>query len=207
MLIDNSGAAATAVDHLAESGHRRIAFLGDREQIFTARERRAGYREALARQLIPYDEELVRTGLDSSESSFQATEALLALAEPPTALLTGQNLITDGAVHALGAAGRRRDVAVVGIDDLTLADAVEPAITVVAQDPIGLGHAAADLLFARLDGETGPPRRVLMPTRLIVRGSGEIAGSDGRLSRPKQMRRAPLSWPRACRHGTPGGSR
>jgi LacI family transcriptional regulator len=174
VLIDNSGAAATAVDHLAESGHRRIAFLGDREQIFTARERRAGYREALARQLIPYDEELVRSGLDSSESSFQATQALLALAEPPTALLTGQNLITDGAVHALGAAGRRRDVAVVGIDDLTLADAVEPAITVVAQDPIGLGHAAADLLFARLDGETGPPRRVLMPTRLIVRGSGEI---------------------------------
>ncbi len=66
-------------------------------------------------------------------------------------------------------------MAVVGIDDLTLADAVEPAITVVAQDPIGLGHAAADLLFARLDGETGPAREVLMPTRLIVRGSGEIA--------------------------------
>jgi LacI family transcriptional regulator len=174
VLIDNSGAAATAVDHLAESGHRRIAFLGDREQIFTARERRAGYREALARRLIPYDEEVVRTGLDSSESSFRATEALLALAEPPTALLTSQNLITEGAVHALGAAGRRRDVAVVGLDDLTLADAVEPAITVVAQDPVGLGHAAADLLFARLDGETGPPRRVLMPTRLIVRGSGEI---------------------------------
>jgi LacI family transcriptional regulator len=174
VLIDNAGAASGAVDHLMKSGHRRLAFLGDREQIFTARERRRGYREALARHLVPFDESLVRTGLDSSEPAFKATQSLLGLDDPPTALLTSQNLITGGAVHALRAAGRQRDVAVVGIDDLTLADALEPAVTVVAQDPIGLGHTAADLLFARLDGETGPPKQVLMPTKLIVRGSGEI---------------------------------
>ncbi len=175
VLIDNAGAAAAAVDHLVGNGHTRIAFLGDREQIFTARERRAGYRDALARHLVRYDPDLVLGGLDSSESAFEATRSLLALDEPPTALLASQNLITSGAVRALQADARQHDVAVVGIDDLTLADAVEPAITVVAQDPIGLGHAAADLLFARLDGETGPAREVLMPTRLIVRGSGEIA--------------------------------
>ena len=175
VLIDNAGAAAAAVDHLVESGHTRIAFLGDREQIFTARERRAGYRDALGRHLVRYDPDLVLGGLDSSGSAFEATRSLLALDDPPTALLASQNLITSGAVRALQADARQHDVAVVGIDDLALADAVEPAITVVAQDPIGLGHAAADLLFARLDGETGPAREVLMPTRLIVRGSGEIA--------------------------------
>jgi LacI family transcriptional regulator len=175
VLIDNAAAAATAVDHLVESGHRRIAFLGDREQIFTARERRRGYREALARHLIPFDEALVCTGLESSEPAFRATRALLVLDDPPTALLTGQNLITGGAVHALRAEGRQQEVAVVGIDDLTLADALEPGVTVIAQDPIGVGRTAAELLFARLDGETGPPKQVLVPTKLIVRGSGEIA--------------------------------
>ena len=180
VLIDNAEAASGAVDHLMKSGHRRIAFLGDREQIFTARERRRGYREALARHLVPFDEALVRTGLDSSEPAFNATQSLLGLDDPPTALLTSQNLITGGAVHALREAGRQQDVAVVGIDDLTLADALEPAVTVVAQDPIGLGHAAADLLFARLDGKKGPPKQVLMPTKLIVRGSGEIAPAEAR---------------------------
>jgi LacI family transcriptional regulator len=175
VLIDNTAAAAAAVDHLVESGHRRIAFLGDREQIFTARERRRGYREALARHLIPLDEALVCTGLESSEAAFSATRTLLALNDPPTALLPSQNLITGGAVHALRAEGRQQEVAVVGIDDLTLADALEPGVTVIAQDPIGLGHTAAQLLFARLDGETGPPRQVFIPTQLIVRGSGEIA--------------------------------
>ena len=176
VLIDNPAAAAGAVDHLVEAGHRRIAFLGDREQIFTARERRAGYREALARHLIPLDDELVRTGLEDSDSSFRATQELLALDEPPSALLTSQNLITIGAVRALQAAGSQHEVAMVGIDDLVLADAVEPPITVVSQDPVTLGHAAAELLFERLDGAAGPVRHVLMPTRLIDRGSGRIPG-------------------------------
>ena len=79
VLIDNAGAAAAAVDHLVGSGHTRIAFLGDREQIFTTRERRAGYRDALARHLVRYDPDLVQGGLDSSDSAFEATRSLLAL--------------------------------------------------------------------------------------------------------------------------------
>ena len=176
VLIDNAGAAAAAVDHLV--GNR-----GTPASPSWATASRSSPLASVApatatlsrRHLVRYDPDLVLGGLDSSESAFEATRSLLALDEPPTALLASQNLITSGAVRALQADARQHDVAVVGIDDLTLADAVEPAITVVAQDPIGLGHAAADLLFARLDGETGPAREVLMPTRLIVRGSGEIA--------------------------------
>ena len=61
-----------------------------------------------------------------------------------------------------------------GIDDVTMADATEPRLTVVAQDPLGMGRAAGELLFARLDGAAGPTERVVMPTELLVRGSGEI---------------------------------
>ena len=60
------------------------------------------------------------------------------------------------------------------------ADVVEPGVTVVAQDPAALGRAAAELLFARLDGFEEPSRRVVVPTRLVVRGSGELrAGLTG----------------------------
>lgn len=55
-----------------------------------------------------------------------------------------------------------------------LADAVNPGLTVVAQDPLELGRTAATLLFARIDGDDSPPRLVTEPTRLIVRGSGEL---------------------------------
>jgi len=70
--------------------------------------------------------------------------------------------------------GRQHAIAHVGFDDITLAGAVEPGVTVVAQDALGLGRAAAELLFSRLDGYAGPGRRTILETTLIPRGSGEI---------------------------------
>ena len=63
-----------------------------------------------------------------------------------------------GAVRAVHALGRQHEVALVSFDDIPLADVVEPGVTVVAQDPHALGRAAAELLFARLDGDDGPSR-------------------------------------------------
>jgi LacI family transcriptional regulator len=100
---------------------------------------------------------------------------MLALSDPPTAFFTGQNLLTIGGVHALRNAGVQRRVALIGFDDIPMADMVEPAISVVAQDPQALGRAAADLLFRRLDGETTPAVQHVVPVTLIPRGSGELA--------------------------------
>jgi LacI family transcriptional regulator len=134
----------------------------------------SGYREALLRHGLPYDDELVRMGLDKSARALSASNDLFGLVRSPSALLTSQNFITIGAVHALQALGRQHEIALVGIDDVTMADATEPRLTVVAQDPLGMGRAAGELLFARLDGASGPTERVVMPTELLVRGSGEI---------------------------------
>jgi LacI family transcriptional regulator len=65
-------------------------------------------------------------------------------------------------------------VAIAGFDDVVLGDLVEPGITVVAQDPYALGRHAGELLFSRLEGSEGEPRRVVVPTQLIARGSGEL---------------------------------
>jgi LacI family transcriptional regulator len=99
---------------------------------------------------------------------------LLTGAEPPTALFAAQNLITTGAVRALRTLGSQHRVALVGFDDLPLADALDPGLTVVAQQPVTLGRTAARLLFSRIDGYADAPRTEVVPTSLVVRGSGEI---------------------------------
>ena len=174
VLSDNAGGAYTATAHLIAADHRRIGFLGDQRRIYTATERLKGYRGALESHAIAFDPALVRMELNSSESASVAAADLLAGDDPPTALFTAQNLITIGTVQRLRALGLHRRVALVGFDDIPLADAVEPGLTVVAQEPHELGRLTAERLFARIDGDAGPTQRLVVPTRLIERGSGEI---------------------------------
>jgi LacI family transcriptional regulator len=175
VVSDNVGGACCAVEHLIAAGHRRIGYLGDRPDMFTAAERLRGYRQALGRHGLAEDLELVRHPRFRGVDAYETTCELLGSKDPPTALFTGQNLISIGAVRALHARGRQHDVAMVSFDDIPLADAIEPGVTVVAQDPHALGRASAELLFARLDGDGGPTRQIVVPTRLIERGSGELA--------------------------------
>ena len=171
VLTTNVVGATEAVRHLVAHGHRRIAFLGDHSRIATARSRRRGYTEALAEAgLEPAGVE----ELHHSSAAESATMTLFRRADPPTALFTGQNLITIGAVRALRRLRLHREVALVGFDDFPLADLVEPAVTVIAQDPAAMGRTAAHALFERIDGDTRPPREFWIPTTLIRRGSGEL---------------------------------
>ena len=174
IVSDNFGGAAQAVSHLLERGHRRIGFLGDLLSIWTATERLRGYTDALRSAGIPIDDNLVRTELRDPDAAARAVDQMLGLPEPPTAFFTGQNLLTVGGVHALRRVGRERDTALIGFDDVSLADLLDPAISVVAQDPQAIGRAAADQLFRRLDGDTAPAVHHVIPVALIVRGSGEI---------------------------------
>ena len=99
---------------------------------------------------------MIRTGLRDPETAARAVDELLALPDPPTALFTSQNLLTIGGMQALRSAGLERRVALIGFDDVPLADILDPAISVVAQDPQAIGRTAAELLFRRLDGDASP---------------------------------------------------
>lgn len=175
VTVDNRAGAAAAVRHMAAYGHQRIAFLGDLRSIWTAVERHAGYIEGLAVEGVRLDPRLVRLDLNSSDFAEQAALELLAADDPPTAFFAGQNLITIGTIRALQQRGLQHQVAVVGFDDFTLADLLDPPVTVVAHDPVALGRAAAELLFARLADDSQPSPAIVVPTRLVPRGSGEIA--------------------------------
>ena len=180
VTVDNRAGARAAVLHLAARGHRRIAFLGDLRSIWTAAERHQGDLDGLAAAGIPADPRLVRQDLRGIEVAEQAALELLDVAAPPSAIFTGQNLVTIGVIRALRRRGLQHRVALVGFDDFLLADLLEPAVTVIAQDPATLGRTAAELLFQRLDGDASPSRHVVVPTRLIPRGSGELPGPDRR---------------------------
>jgi LacI family transcriptional regulator len=117
--------------------------------------------------------EIVRHPVDPP-GAFEDTLALLDGPDAPTALFSSQNLLTIEVIRALHQHGRQHEVAHIGFDDIPLAAAVDPPVTVVAQDALAIGRAAAELLFSRLDGHRGPSRRVVLPAPLIQRGSGEL---------------------------------
>jgi LacI family transcriptional regulator len=177
VTVDNRDATMRAVAHLLDHGHRRIAYLGDQRGIWTLKERYAGYGAAMVAADLPVDPGLVCHGLRSRTDAAAAMDRLMNLPDPPTAVFGSNDLITMGAIDGLGdAAGR---VALVGFDDFPLADKLSPPVSVVSQDPATIGATAAQLLFSRIDGNEGPARWVMLLTRFVPRGSGEIRPDPG----------------------------
>ena len=174
VVVDNQGAAAEAVGHLLAHGHRRIAFLGDLLSISTATDRRDGYRAALRAAGVTPDPALERADLHSREDARAATNELLALDEPPTDIFVARNVICEGALMALQQRHLTREVALIGFDEVSVAEMVDPAISVIRQDTYEIGTRAIDLLLSRLDGDHSPVRVEVLPSSLLERGSGEI---------------------------------
>jgi LacI family transcriptional regulator len=168
VTVDNRDGTRAAVRRLRDLGHRRIAFLGDLDSIWTARERYAAFIEAHA------DDRLVHRDLHSVGAAEAATRRVLTAQEPPTAIFAAQNLLTIGARRALQDLGVQDRVALIGFDDFPLADMLSPGISVVSQDPARIGRTAARLLLDRLKSDDGPARHAVVPTTYIARGSGEI---------------------------------
>jgi LacI family transcriptional regulator len=174
VLLDNLGGARRAVEHLLAHGHERIAVIADPDELYTAAERLAGYRQALAAAGVPVREELVRLGTHDTAHAEAVVRELLDLPPDrrPTALFAGNNRNAIGALRALRRAEQR--LALVGFDDFETADLLAMPATVVRHDSQRMGAHAAALAFERLDGADHPARTVVVPTELVIRGSGEV---------------------------------
>ena len=153
VLSNNRDGACDGVLHLLAHGHRSVGYLGDLTTISTAQERWDGYRDALRQHSIAVEPRLVRQDLRTIFQAEQAALEILGQDPPPTALFASQNLVTIGAIRALRQLGKHHEIALVGFDDFMLADLLEPAVSVIAQDPGRMGGVAAQTLFDRLGGE------------------------------------------------------
>lgn len=177
MLLDNAGGARAATEHLLAAGHRRIAVLGDLARFYTHRERAKGFGDWMDRAGVTGWQHYLRDSSHDAAAAERDTRELLELADPPTAFFTLNNWITAGALRALSAFaadGHRSDLrmpALVGFDDLDMGDLL--GVSVIQHDPEEMGRIAAQTALARIDGDEGPARSIVLPTTLVARGSGE----------------------------------
>jgi len=173
VMSDNEGGAIAAVDHLHGLGHRRIATITGMLESRPGADRLRGYRAAIQGHGLAYRDDYVAYGNFYAESGRAATARLLALPERPTAIFAASDLMAIGAIRAAAEAGLRvpEDVSVVGFDDIQLAPHVNPPLTTMRQDKLGLGYAAGDALVARVAGADDRPSLRTLAVELVVRGS------------------------------------
>jgi LacI family transcriptional regulator len=196
VVLDNEAAAYRAVRHLIERGHIRIGMLSGRDSISTTTERVAGYDRALRDAGLEPDARLLISGQSTSEGGAKATHALLDLQPPPTAIFSGNNMMSIGALHAISSRGLTvpDDIALVGFDDFPFpwSDAFRPHLTTMAQPTYELGRQAAEMLLQILSDTTRQPNRAVLDAKLVVRES----------SGPPRLRPvASTAEPRAAAHG------
>lgn len=168
VLADNIGGARLATAALAERGARRIAFVGDSLDIWTMRERRAGYRSALLDHGLGEDPGLIVTDAHRREDAAVAIGRLLSM-RSVDAIFAANNRAAVGALIAFRDLGTR--VPLIGFDDFEAAALSSPAVSVVTHDIELMGKTAAGLLLERLSGGTGERHTHVLPTTLILRGS------------------------------------
>lgn len=174
VLVDNKAGAESAVTHLAAFGHRHVAHIAGPSTTTTGAERWAGFTAAARAHGLATDRRLLIEADGFSEAAgYTATRELLARGTVLTALFAANDLIAIGALTAIREAGLRvpQDISIVGFNDIPLAGLLEPALTTVRVPQLEMGHRAAELLVARLEGRQDGPGRIILPTTLIARAS------------------------------------
>jgi LacI family transcriptional regulator len=171
VLVDNQKGATLATEHLIQHGHKRICLISLNSKIYTMQARLTGYQKAMqAAGLEP--ECFFDGGNEAATRDF--VRSVKSRPNAPTAIFASNGLSSRHALHAIATLGVQipDEMAFIGFDDFELADILRPALTVVRQPTQQLGHEAANLLFARLNGAaTEASQKRLLPVELVIRRS------------------------------------
>ena len=180
VTTDSDTGIREAVDHLAALGHTRIGYIAGPQSTSTGRERYASFVRAAVDRGLSLDPALIVFGDFQAESGSTAVRTLLALHEPPTALLVADSPMAIGAIGAIQRLGLRigTDVALVSFDDIDWLALLDPPVSVIAHSVADMGRIAVDMLRTVIDG--GTPESVRLPSRLIVRASSATPIDPGR---------------------------
>ncbi|MFT7558545.1 MAG: LacI family repressor for deo operon, udp, cdd, tsx, nupC, and nupG [Flavobacteriales bacterium] len=171
--IDNQGAARLAVQHLVDSGHKRIGvILGPKESPLT-RDRLVGYKHVLNENNISFEAELTVSGDFTLASGGRAVAILQDLKKPPTAIFCCNDEMAMGAMHQIKKTGKfvPGDISIVGFDDIEFVTYTDPPLTTIAQPAEELGEVAFSVLLDLLEGRVPEKQDYVLPSQLIVRES------------------------------------
>lgn len=175
VIIDDVDGGRKAAQHLLDLGHRRIGFLSDYNDStfhFTAnRDRYIGYVQALeAAGIYPKPEYIVH-GEHSRESAYELASQLLCLEEPPTAIFATSDTLATGVLEAADEHDLSvpEDLSVIGYDDIEMAEYLN--LTTIRQQLFESGVHGGELLLEAIDSPPDQPRRILLPTELVVRAT------------------------------------
>ena len=171
--VDNIGAADTLVSYLISLGHVRIGVISGLFNNAHSMDRLAGYKRALQRAGIRFDESLVVEGDYSYLSGYTAVNAFAAMAQPPTAIFSMNDQMAIAAIRQLYELGIKvpEDISIVGFDDIEPAKYCIPALTTIFQPPTDIGVKATEILLDLIAGQTPEQLNYLLPYKLVVRDS------------------------------------
>jgi DNA-binding LacI/PurR family transcriptional regulator len=181
--VDNRAAIRTVLDHLVGIGHRRIAFVGGRD-LGDIQEREHGYRDYLAGLGVPVPAGYVQHAPNDPSGGGAALGSLLALADPPTAVIGSSDVLAVGILHAAHQRGLRvpEDLSITGFDDIPMAAYTWPALTTVRMPTREMVATAVRMVLD--DGEvpaaTSGLRHPILEAALVVRASTGPLAPPGR---------------------------
>ncbi len=171
VVIDNRAAIGSAVDLLTGAGHTDLALLAGPDSIYTMRERRIGFREAVKRHTGRFPlRVLTQPDPVSIEGGYDGLSRLMRLEVPPTAVVCANYEFTLGATIAMNElAADTAAPALVGFDNLELARVIRPRPTLVVQPVAQIAAKAAELILERVSGRAAPgPRLEVLGTELMI---------------------------------------
>jgi LacI family transcriptional regulator len=174
----NFAGGLAATQHLLSLGHRRVAYVGGPAIAACSQARMHGYRAAMEADKVPVPKTYVRQGEFTYQTGQLGAAALLDLAEPPTAVFTGNDEIALGVIETARTRGLRipEDLSVVGFDDTLLARMASPPLTTIRQPLREMGRVALRTALRLANGGTVDSHHIELATELVVRASTAPVG-------------------------------
>ncbi len=171
--VDDEQAASRMTDHLISLGHSRIGFIMGHPDHGSSHDRLRGFRASLRAHGLAPERAPIEQGLYTFDSGYGGAQRLLAMEPRPTAIFASDDHMAMG---VLTAAYERKlaipaDLSVCGFDDTPMARYVWPPLTTARQPVTEVARVASECLLNRLQGKDAGPKRYILESKLVLRGS------------------------------------
>jgi LacI family transcriptional regulator len=173
VTADNESGAYKATNYVLRQGHKRFAMIIGPRHLTNVQNRLAGFKRALHEKKIHIDPEYIQEASFDQHGGYVKTMLLLRMIPRPTVIFAGNDMIAFGALQAFREARLHcpEDIAVIGFDNLDLAEMTSPPLSSVSQPGYQMGTMAARILIDRVRGDHGPAKHIVLDTALKIRGS------------------------------------